>query len=84
MFIKIEQQSLMMRHYCYNKTALRAIFRRSFMSGAGSVLSLSGRTVSLPRYERRTAGPSLDAEAIRGDWNRVGEQLVWASRLADK
>lgn len=67
-----------------DKKALKAVFQRSFSLGVGSVLSLRGRRISMQQLQRFPTGPRLDAEAIRGDWARVGRQLMWAAKSYKK
>lgn len=59
-----------------DRNALKAIFRRSFTIGAGSILSLHGRTIPMPKTYKYINGARRDAETIRGDWERVGRQLI--------
>lgn len=61
------------------KNAIKAIYRRSFMLGAGSVLSLKQPAVALPQVKRIKLDYRSDMESIRGDWNRVGKQLAHAA-----
>ena len=67
-----------------DRNALRAIFRRSFISGAGSILSVRGGVIPMPKPHRHEPGMRRDAEALRGDWERAGRQLVYAARKFDK
>lgn len=66
---------------CYNsdRKAVKAILKRSFGSGVRSVMSLQGRTAPYPVISARR-----DAEALRGDWERVGKQLQYAVRYFRK
>lgn len=65
---------IMKRRYSDRKS-LRAMLRRSFANGVGSIVSLPGNYIQYPHLSSAD-----DAARIRGDWQRVGEALTYASR----
>ena len=80
--IEIQTQTIMCNHP--DKKALNAIFRRSFISGVGSVMSLQGKSVPLTKPYIPHRDTRRDADAIRGDWERVGRQLARAAHAVKK
>ena len=76
-----EPQTSTMSRTDSEKKVMTAVFRRAFLRGAGSVLSLRGPAVRVPDLRKPLPGYSRDWDALYGDWERVGEQLM---RAADR
>ena len=73
-----------MKRFSYNSKDLKVILRHSFVLGAGSILSFAGNTTPIQQTKRPLAGYRSDAASIRGDWSRVGKQLMWATKSITK
>lgn len=61
-----------------------AEFRRAFADGAASILSLQAPPLSVQKLRRRQLCVRRDSDNIRGDWERVGHQLVVAAHAVRK
>lgn len=66
--LKVHIQTMMCDYS--DKRAVMAKFRRSFLEGVGSVVSLQGSYLQLPLGSVMT-----DAAKLRSDWEAVGREL---------
>ncbi len=76
--LKVEIRAEIVMRDGIKKSAVRSTLNRSFSRGIGSIMSLRGQRVYVQIPDTRT-GIRRDAEAIRGDWERVGRRLVYAA-----